>query len=114
MLIAPSTAHELYNYHNNNQLSVKDCSSKQPGAKTYEVIYKNGMQRKSSDRRSDFMAEQGNCDTCVNFVYDEDYEYYVCDMDLDEDDMVRFLTGNTNSCPYYQLYDEYKIVRHQM
>ena len=43
------------------------------------------------------MAEQGNCDTCVNFVYDEDYEYYVCDMDLDEDDMVRFLTGNTNS-----------------
>ena len=26
----------------NNQLSVKDCSSKQPGAKTYEVIYKNG------------------------------------------------------------------------
>lgn len=23
------------------------------------------------------MAEQGNCDTCVNFVYDEDYEYYV-------------------------------------
>ena len=31
------------------------------------------------------MAEQGNCDTCVNFVYDEDYEYYVCDMDLDED-----------------------------
>lgn len=42
VLIAPSTAHELYNYHNNNQLSVKDCSSKQPGAKTYEVIYKNG------------------------------------------------------------------------
>ena len=25
------------------------------------------------------MAEQGNCDTCVNFVYDEDYEYYVCE-----------------------------------
>ena len=42
VLIAPPTAHELYNYHNNNQLSVKDCSSKQPGAKTYEVIYKNG------------------------------------------------------------------------
>ena len=54
------------------------------------------------------------CEYCANYVYDEDYEYYVCDMDLDEDDMVRFLTGNTNSCPYYQLYDEYKIVRHQM
>ena len=42
------------------------------------------------------------------------YEYYVCDLNLDEDDMVRFLTGNTKGCPYYQLYDEYKVVRHQM
>ena len=60
------------------------------------------------------MAEQGHCDTFVKFVYDANSEYYFRDMDLDEDDMVRFLTGNTNSCPYYQLYDEYKIVRHQM
>ena len=27
------------------------------------------------------------CDTCVNYSYDEDYEYYVCDVDLDEDEM---------------------------
>ena len=52
--------------------------------------------------------------TCRNYVYDEDYEYYVCDMDLDEDEMYRFLSGSTDSCPYYQLDNEYLIVRKQM
>ncbi len=55
-----------------------------------------------------------NCEYCNNFVYDEDDEYYVCDMDLDEDDMVRFLTGNTSECPYFTNGDEYLVVRHQM
>ena len=54
-----------------------------------------------------------NCDTCNFYTYDEDYECYVCDMDLDKDDMVRFLQGNTRSCPYYQSGDEYSVVRHQ-
>lgn len=55
-----------------------------------------------------------NCETCVNYVYDEDYECYICEMDLDEDDMVKFLSASFDSCPYYQLDDEYRIVRHQM
>ena len=25
------------------------------------------------------------CETCVFYLYDEDYDDYVCDMDLDED-----------------------------
>lgn len=54
------------------------------------------------------------CDSCVNYVYDEDYESYSCDCDLDEDEMCRFLSGNYNECPYYQLDDEYLVVRHQM
>ena len=57
---------------------------------------------------------QSACDTCAYYSYDENYECYICDMDLDEDDMVRFLMGNTASCPYYQSNDEYLIVRHQM
>ena len=60
------------------------------------------------------MAETSNCEMCNNFVYDDEDECYVCDMDLDEDDMVKFLTGNFNECPYYQSNDEYLIVRHQM
>lgn len=50
----------------------------------------------------------------MNFVYDEEDECYVCDMNLDEDDMVRFLTGTFDNCPYYQLDNEYLVVRHQM
>ena len=60
------------------------------------------------------MREISNCDSCVNFIYDEDEDYYVCDMNLDEDDMVRFLTGTFEGCPYYQLDDEYEVVRHQI
>lgn len=49
----------------------------------------------------------------MNYSYDEDYEYYVCDVDLDEDEMQAFLSGNNETCPYYQLDDEYAVVRHQ-
>ena len=68
-----------------------------------------------------------NCESCVNYVYDEEYGYYICEANLDEeygyyiceanldeDDMMRFLTSQTFSCPYYQLDDEYRVVRHQM
>lgn len=55
-----------------------------------------------------------NCDTCMNYEYDEDYECYVCMQDLDEDEMVRFLQGNFKGCPYYRQGDEYSIVRKQM
>lgn len=54
------------------------------------------------------------CDTCSNYVYDEDYECYVCMVDLDEDDMARFLSGTSFECSFYQTDDEYKIVRKQM
>ena len=49
------------------------------------------------------------CDTCANYTYDEEYEEYVCDVNMDEDDFVRFMTNKreTNG-------DEYKVVRKQM
>ncbi len=56
----------------------------------------------------------GSCDTCVNYVYDEDYECYVCLTNLDEDEMYRFLSGGQWECPYYRLDDEYGVVRHQI
>lgn len=53
------------------------------------------------------------CENCVNFVFDDEDEAYACDARLDEDEMLHFLTGRTESCPYFRFYDEYSIVRKQ-
>lgn len=58
--------------------------------------------------------EMTNCDCCVNFIYDEDYDCYTCYVNLDEDEMSRFLSESFHDCPYFQLDDEYKVVRKQM
>ncbi len=54
-----------------------------------------------------------NCEYCMNYEYDEDYEYYVCTQDLDQDEMYRFIIGQFRECPYYRPGDEYSIVRKQ-
>lgn len=54
-----------------------------------------------------------NCESCTNYVYNEDYECYECLVNLDEDEMLRFMTGTSQSCPYYRADDEYAVVRKQ-
>ena len=58
--------------------------------------------------------KQGGCETCTYFTYDEDYECYVCDIDMDEDEYVRLMPDDHYSCPYYRSGDEYLVVRKQM
>lgn len=36
---------------------------------------------------------QGGCESCAFYAYDEEYEYYVCEADLDEDEMCRISAG---------------------
>ncbi len=55
-----------------------------------------------------------NCESCVFYDYDEDYDTYACQMNLDEDEMVHFLSGHKRACPYYRFYDEYKSVQKQI
>ena len=52
------------------------------------------------------------CDTCAYFIYDDEYEEYICDVNMDEDDYRRMLYEKT--CPFYRNGDEYAVVRHQM
>lgn len=54
-----------------------------------------------------------NCDDCVNYVYDEYDDCYTCLVNLDEDEMRRFITGDNSSCPYYRSDDEYALARKQ-
>ena len=53
------------------------------------------------------------CESCVYYSYDEDYDDYICEMDLDEDEMVRFLTNQSSHCPYWRPGDEYLTARKQ-
>ncbi len=60
------------------------------------------------------MKGKTNCECCLNYIYDEDYDCMICDMDLDEDEMAKYLTSTFDHCPYYKINDEYRIVRKQM
>ncbi len=54
-----------------------------------------------------------SCEMCSYYVYDDDYEGYVCLASMDEDDYMRYITSKDKGCPFFRLYDEYKIVRKQ-
>ncbi len=55
-----------------------------------------------------------SCDICAYYSYDDDYECYTCEIDLDEDEMYQFMSDSRYNCPYFKMGDEYLIVRKQM
>lgn len=57
---------------------------------------------------------KSNCEYCAFYVYDEDYDCYVCDQNLDEDDMQRFRSREAAACPFFRDGDEYRMVKKQM
>ena len=54
------------------------------------------------------------CESCAYFDYDEEYDEYYCTVNLDEDEMARFMSDTFYNCPYYKYGDEYSVVRKQM
>lgn len=58
--------------------------------------------------------QKTSCECCGNYAYDEENDIYVCEVNLDEDEMGRFLSDAMFECPYYRSGDEYRIVRRQM
>ncbi|PXV93454.1 hypothetical protein C8E03_102222 [Lachnotalea glycerini] len=60
------------------------------------------------------MSSKSNCDCCINYSYNEEEDYYECQVSLDEDEYGKFLGGTFGGCPYFQIDDEYRIVRKQM
>ena len=59
-------------------------------------------------------SQGANCESCEFYDYDEYLDAYVCNVNLDQDEMLNFIGGNTRSCPYYRFYDEYKSVHKQI
>ena len=58
--------------------------------------------------------ERVSCESCTYYIYDEDYESYVCDKNMDEDEYIRLMTDRHFQCPFYRNGDEYAatIVAH--
>ena len=54
-----------------------------------------------------------DCENCSHYILDSEAQEYYCDAALDEDDMARLLSPTRQKCPYFDFYDEYKIVRRQ-
>ena len=54
-----------------------------------------------------------NCEECVYYDYDDETESFCCTMDLDEDEMERFLRRAADACPFYRRGDEYRTARRQ-
>ena len=53
------------------------------------------------------------CDTCWYYDYDEEYEEYYCMMDMDEDEVYRYLVAKQSRCPFYRQGDDYTLARKQ-
>ena len=45
---------------------------------------------------------KSNCEMCEYYIYDDEYDSYYCDMELDEDEMYDFVTGNIGNCHYFR------------
>ena len=45
--------------------------------------------------------------------YDDEIEAHFCSMDLDEDEMERFLRSDFRACPFYRRGDDYSTARRQ-
>ncbi|MCR5592470.1 MAG: DUF6472 family protein [Saccharofermentans sp.] len=56
-----------------------------------------------------------SCETCQYAYIDEYTGEPVCDLDLDEDEVIRLSHRRTKECPYYKNGDEYQTtVKHQL
>ncbi len=53
------------------------------------------------------------CENCANYYFDDESEEYCCDINLNQHEIMRFLTNKNYHCPYFRLDDEYGLVRKQ-
>ena len=55
----------------------------------------------------------GSCEFCAHYEYDDEMACYICEMNLDEDEMVMFLQHRNDACPYFRFSDDYKLAGRQ-
>lgn len=56
---------------------------------------------------------KNDCDMCMNYTYDEEYDCFTCSVDMDEDEAYSLFSNKRRACPYFRFGDDYTIVRKQ-
>lgn len=59
------------------------------------------------------MMQNQSCEQCTHFVYDDQWDCYACEMELDMDETEQLLSNSRWNCPYFRFGDEYDLVRKQ-
>lgn len=57
-------------------------------------------------------AKGMECETCYYYDYDEEFDCFVCLMQIDQDDMARVMERHSR-CPYYRQGDDYYLATRQ-
>ncbi len=57
---------------------------------------------------------KAECDICMNYAYDEEYECMMCTVDMDEDELYSLSARKFRSCPYFRPGDDYTVVKRQI
>ena len=80
------------------------------------MFFKNIIEKYNNNEwdNSRYEYQYGKGDYKGYEIYDEEFDEYYCEVNLDEDEMYRFIKGDFRECPYYQFGDEYQIVRKQI
>ena len=54
-----------------------------------------------------------DCENCTYYIPDTEAGDYICCAPFDEDEVAKAYGEKVYECPYFNLFDEYKIVRKQ-
>ena len=68
------------------------------------------LQRAGNGERKLSKESRTSCETCTYYIYDEEYECYLCDKNMDEDDYIRLMTNQHYQCSYYRNGDDYLVL----
>lgn len=56
---------------------------------------------------------EANCESCMNYYYDEEWDTYLCTINMDEDEVAKMSFSKYYKCPYFRMGDDYTIVKKQ-
>ena len=76
----------------------------------YDIVF---VQEDDIDEDDIFGSDSFFDDFGWYYDYDEEYDEYDCMMDLDEDEVYRILSSQSQRCPYYRQGDDYTLARRQ-